>query len=143
MFEALSEPLVKALIDTGTDAKFQPPNSISIHGKKISGMAAYLKSDSILCHGTLLVATNLTRLGALLRNPRFQVTTLRRELGEVDIREIAEAVKRSYQGRVNRFIKTSPSAEELRLAAHLKRTKYCTNSWNKLGSICRPIDLNR
>ncbi|MDH5704195.1 MAG: lipoate--protein ligase family protein [Aigarchaeota archaeon] len=141
MFEALSEPLVEALTDTGADAKFQPPSSINVHGKKISGMAAYLKSDSILCHGTLLVTTNLMHLEALLRNPRFQVTTLQRELGEVDIREVAEAVKRSYEARVNRFNKTTPSAEELRLATHLIRTKYCTDGWNKLGSICRPIDI--
>ncbi|MFB0569692.1 MAG: biotin/lipoate A/B protein ligase family protein [Nitrososphaeria archaeon] len=141
MFHALSEPLVEALTDAGADAKFQPPNSINVHGRKISGMAAYLRSDSILCHGTLLVTTNLTRLEALLRNPRFQMTTLQRELGEVDIREIAEAVKRSYEARVDRFITTSPSAEELRLASYLKKSKYCTDSWNKLGSICRPIDL--
>ncbi len=132
MFEALSEPLVKALTDIGADAKFQSPNSINVEGSKICGMAAYLKSNSVLCHGTLLVTTNLTRLEALLRNPRFQVTTLQKELGEVGTREVADAVKRSYEARVNRFNKATPSTEELTLATRLKRSKYCTDRWNSL-----------
>jgi len=141
MFEALSEPLVKALTDVGADAKFQSPNSINVDGSKICGMAAYLKSNSVLCHGTLLVTTNLTRLEALLRNPKFQVTTLQKEVGEVGTREVADAVKRSYEARVNRFDKATPSAEELRLATRLRGSKYCTARWNSLGSIRRPIDL--
>lgn len=142
MFEAVSNPLVEALRETGADATFQAPNSITLRGKKISGMAAYLKSRSILCHGTMLVTTDLTRLEALLRYPRFEVTTLERELGRVDIGEVREAVRRSFAGRASGLREMSPSDEELRLAILLKRTKYSTARWSRTGSTDRALDTN-
>jgi len=135
MFEVVSKPLVEALREIGADAKFQAPNSISVQGKKISGMAAYLKSKAALCHGTLLVTTDLVRLEALLRNLKHDVTTLEREIGRVDIREVEGAVKRSYQRSANGLKKGNPSEEELKLATVLKRNKYAAARWNRLGVI--------
>jgi len=80
VFEVFSYPILEGIRTLGIRAEFKPPNSIFIDDKKISGMAAYIKRESILCHGTLLVNTNLNILTSVLKLMKTKVTTLQHEL---------------------------------------------------------------
>jgi len=80
VFKAFSSPILEGIKILGIKAEFKPPNSIFINDKKISGMAAYIKRESILCHGTLLVNTNLNILTSVLKLMKTKVTTLQHEL---------------------------------------------------------------
>ncbi|MEJ2249763.1 MAG: biotin/lipoate A/B protein ligase family protein [Candidatus Lokiarchaeota archaeon] len=63
---SLMQIIVNALTLSNLDCLIQPPNSITINGKKISGSAQIFKGNSVLHHGTLLVNTNLQKLTELL-----------------------------------------------------------------------------
>ncbi|MFX1478748.1 MAG: biotin/lipoate A/B protein ligase family protein [Promethearchaeota archaeon] len=58
--------IANALTLFNFDCLVQPPNSITIDGRKISGSALIFKGNSVLHHGTLLVHTNLQKLTELL-----------------------------------------------------------------------------
>jgi lipoate---protein ligase len=64
--KSLMQIIVNALTLSKLDCLIQPPNSITINGKKISGSAQIFKGNSVLHHGTLLVNTNLQKLTELL-----------------------------------------------------------------------------
>ncbi|MDA4128041.1 MAG: lipoate--protein ligase family protein [Thaumarchaeota archaeon] len=59
VFEGTADIVTKALSRCGVDSRFDPPNRIWNGDGKISGMAAYLSRDGVLCHGTLLTHADL------------------------------------------------------------------------------------
>jgi len=51
----------------GLRVTFMPPNRLEASGRKVGGIAAYIKSDTALVHGTLLVNADLRSLMAAIR----------------------------------------------------------------------------
>lgn len=69
VFRAFAGIVVGALERCGVGGEFNPPNSISTGGGKVSGLAAYMSNRGVLCHGTLLVAADLEEV-ARVTTPR-------------------------------------------------------------------------
>jgi lipoate---protein ligase len=67
VFESFAGVVVAALADNGFQARFSPPNGVSGRGGKVSGMAAYISRESVLCHGTLLHHADLEKVQRLTR----------------------------------------------------------------------------
>jgi lipoate-protein ligase A len=132
LFEVFAEPILHGINNLGVQAKFKPTNSIFINGKKISGMAAYVKKNSVLCHGTLLVNTNLDILTSVLRRIKVEVTTLQHSLGEqISMADVEKAIKNSFTDLYSAKVeKGALLAEELKLIKELNEKKYSTSEWN-------------
>jgi len=76
VFASFAGILVRALAGCGLDCRFVAPNSVADARGKVSGMAAFLSREGILCHGTLLVSADLDEVERLTK-PR-PVTVERR-----------------------------------------------------------------
>ena len=59
--------VVRALSEMGVPAKFEGRNDITVGGKKISGLAQYVKHGRICSHGSLLYDADLDMLTRVLR----------------------------------------------------------------------------
>jgi lipoate---protein ligase len=67
VFLSFAATVVRALADCSVDCIFEPPNRIVTAEGKISGMAAYLSNEGVICHGTLLISADLEEVEALTR----------------------------------------------------------------------------
>ena len=64
--EKIAGPVVKALNALGIPAKLEGRNDILTDGKKVSGIAQYIRHDRICTHGSLLYDTDLEMLTRVL-----------------------------------------------------------------------------
>ena len=67
VFEAFAGVVARALEGCGVEAEFRPPNSLATVDGKVSGMAAYVSREAVLCHGTLLMSADLELVRRLTR----------------------------------------------------------------------------
>jgi len=65
-FPALYQPVLEGLKQLGIDVQTSERNDFRVSGKKISGSAQYMRRDTTLFHGTLLVNSDLDRIHRLL-----------------------------------------------------------------------------
>ncbi len=65
----IGETMARALRDLGLAASFQPPNSLSVGGRKISGAAATSVGRAFLHQGTLLLRNEIAEMSAALGAP--------------------------------------------------------------------------
>ncbi len=61
------ETIIMTAKDLGINAVFTGKNDIAVQGKKFSGNAFYFGEEGYYHHGTILVSTDLTRLGHYLQ----------------------------------------------------------------------------
>jgi lipoate-protein ligase A len=66
-FKKFTAPVIHALVEMGIPAELGSRNDILVEGRKISGNAIYSTKAGILCHGTLLFDTDLSRLEEALK----------------------------------------------------------------------------
>ncbi|MFB0543616.1 MAG: biotin/lipoate A/B protein ligase family protein [Candidatus Bathyarchaeia archaeon] len=93
IFERFSSPVLEALRGLGVKAEFRAPNAICLGGGKVSGMAMYIKRRSILCHGTLLIDSDLYLLKLVLSWLKDSVTNLNDEApSRVSVEGVMEAI---------------------------------------------------
>lgn len=132
VYRVFSNPIVESIRRSGIKAEFEPPNSIFVADKKISGMAAYIKRESILCHGTLLINTNLSTLTSVLKLMKTKVTTLQRELGTlISVASVKKAIITSFEATYGMRVKQGKlSKEESMIIKQLYEKKYATEEWN-------------
>ena len=132
VFKVCSSPILEGIKALGIRAKFKPPNSIFVDDKKISGMAAYVKRESILCHGTLLVNTDLNILTSVLKPVKTKVTTLQRELDmQISMARIKSAIITGFNSVYNMKVKQGKlSRDEVGIIKRLYENKYATEEWN-------------
>lgn len=64
---ALSFPVTDLLDSLGVPWLWEPPNNIYVLGRKISGAAQWRSGKRLLHHGTLLINTDLEKMGQLLK----------------------------------------------------------------------------
>jgi len=132
VFKVFSKPILEGIRALGIGAEFKPPNSIFVGNKKISGMAAYVKREAILCHGTLLVKTDLNILTEVLKPVKTKVTTLQQELGrQISMARIKRAILTGFDSVYDMKVKQGRlSREEVEIVKRLYRNKYATEEWN-------------
>jgi lipoate-protein ligase A len=131
IFRVFSQPILESIKALGIKAEFNPPNSIFVNDKKISGMAAYVKTETILCHGTLLVSTDLSVLTNVLKTVKNKVTTLQQELGKrIPLTHVKKAIVKGFNIYGIRIERGNLSRDEISLVKKLYREKYATEEWN-------------
>jgi len=65
--DMLAETLVAALNGMGVPAKSEGRNDVTVDGKKVSGMAQYVRNDRVCSHCSLLYDTDLETLSHVLK----------------------------------------------------------------------------
>ena len=107
--EWLAGPVKTALARYGAQASLEGRNDITIDGKKISGLAQYIKDGYICSHGSLLFKTDLEKLARCLTADREKFTTkavasVRARVANIsdyialqDLRSFREALIEAYE----------------------------------------------
>lgn len=143
-FAKLSQGVIEGLKLLGAPVRFEPPNSIQVNRRKISGGAGALKSGFVFNHCSILVSSDLERLLEVLsssensveepcvRSVRKVVSTLSIELGrELTITEVKDSLRRGFEEAfVIRLAEGRTTIEEQALAEKLYSEKYSTEAWN-------------
>lgn len=143
-FEVAASAVVAGLRGMGVEARFVPVNDISVGEQKISGLAGTLTRDALLYHGCLLVSSDLSVLGEVLkparekleskavRSVRKRVTTLEELAGApVDLEEVKDAITAGVRDVFEADIeRAEPDEWETEKARILFETKYTTEAWN-------------
>jgi len=71
----LAGPVITTLKHYGVNASLEGRNDISIYGKKVSGLAQYIRGGYICSHGSLLFSTDLEKLTRCLTVDREKFKT--------------------------------------------------------------------
>ncbi|MDG7022371.1 MAG: lipoate--protein ligase family protein, partial [Nitrososphaerota archaeon] len=138
IFRRASAPVLSSLGACGVDARLDPPNSLVTVEGKISGMAAYVSRNGLVCHGTLLVSADLARVKALTTPSPEKLE--RRYARSRDVRTANSLV--AADSFIRTFVKTladetkltiargRPDERERRLAEELLEAKYGDERWS-------------
>ena len=138
-YRMICEPVVKALINLGLDARFVPLNDIVIgNGVKVSGNAQTRRNNAMLQHGTILLEVDPEKMFSVLKVPsekmkdkiiadvKKRVTGIGRPFNEV-----AMALKSSFSDAFDcRFFPDNLQPDEYSKIDSLIREKYSLDSWN-------------
>jgi len=142
VFSGFADTLVRALAECSISCRYDPPNRIVNNHGKVSGMAAYMSSAGVICHGTLLMDADLKEVEELTTPIAVRAKACYPRSRKVDVANCG--VER------NRFVKAlmvatdfdyaadTISEEERALALRLSAKKYVSDRWN-LGD---PFSLN-
>ena len=142
VFGRFAEKVVDALRSRSVGAHFDPPNRIMNDDGKISGMAAYISANAVVCHGTLLVNADLEQADTLTR-PSLAQTDRRYARSSpariancgIGKREFTDAMASvAAPGAVSDSLRK----EEGELTRTLLNGRYLKDAWN-LGD---PFDLD-
>lgn len=136
VFRMSASVIVEALRRLGIEARLEEPNRIVTDEGKVSGMAAYLSRERVLCHGTLLLGADLEEAAMLTRPKKVQLDpkyvrsreTRMANLGVKEssfIKRLWEVLDENSEGKCEL---DDPSEDELQLASKL--TKYRDANWN-------------
>lgn len=136
VFRTSASIIVEVLRRLGIQARLEEPNRIVTEEGKVSGMAAYLSRERVLCHGTLLLRANLEEASALTSPKRIQidpkyVRSREARMANLGIKE-SSFIKGLWEVLQDGSDEDSGldelSGEELQLAERL--TKYRDREWN-------------
>jgi len=85
-----------------------------------------------LCHGTLLVNTDLNRLTSVLKLVKNKVTNLQRELDtQIPMAQLKRAIIIGFNSLHNIKVNQGKlSRNEIRIIKRLYENKYATEEWN-------------
>jgi lipoate-protein ligase A len=136
VFKMSASIIVEVLRRLGIKAHFDEPNRIVTDEGKVSGMAAYLSRERLLCHGTLLLGANLEEAAMLTTPKKVQldakyVRSRETRIANLGIKEnsfirgLWEVLDESSGGKGGL---DDLGEEELQLASKL--TKYRDANWN-------------
>jgi len=138
IFRGASRPLLASLAAAGVEAWLDPPNRILTKEGKISGMAAYVSRRGFLCHGTLLVGADLTRVKALttpspeaLEKRYTRSRDARTANAALDVDSFIHTFIRTLADETKLAMETgSPDEPERALMKELLDARYCKDEWN-------------
>jgi len=151
LYGALLGPIAAAVRGLGFGATASD-RDVTIRGRKVSGVAAWLGRDARLVHATLLVDADLVLLGRVLDGPgdpgnprwertksrRVRVTCLARELATLEGRNVTTvlagvdaAVVRALAGDDAQT--GAPTDDERALAGQLVQERYGRTAWHGQG----------
>ncbi|MEN6435635.1 MAG: lipoate--protein ligase [Anaerolineaceae bacterium] len=140
-FRAFSQPMADALNQLGLNVEFSGRNDLILDGKKISGVAQYIKSGRVLHHGTLLFNSNLNVLSNVLnvsnkkieskgvKSVRSRVTNISDYLPGVTMDEFKKHLEKTFidELKLERYEFTE---KDIAAIKELRKTKYSTWEWN-------------
>lgn len=143
-FMILSKWILEGLRLLGASARYEPPNSIEVNGRKIAGGAGAVKSGFVFHHCSILISSDLKMLSEVLnsckdsvgkpgvRSVRKDVSTLSVELGrELSFAEVKDSLRKSFEKDfMVRLADGETTEEERALAEKLHDEKYSTETWN-------------
>jgi lipoate-protein ligase A len=143
VYNAVAQAVIEGLKILGVSAEFESPSSIRIGDFKISGLAGAIKWGAVLCHGSLLVDSNLKILEEVLAvdtgcveskyvtSVRRKVITLSTHLKRsVSVQEVKEALKLGFENCfLIRLVPGKLTEEELYFARKLCKEKY-SQKWS-------------
>jgi lipoate-protein ligase A len=134
VFASFASIVVEALAACSVPTRFAPPNRIeNPEGRKVSGMAAYISKDGVVCHGTLLLNADLdeatrvstpSRLVVERKYPRSNFTKIANTGAERDVfvRSILLVAELEWR-------REGMTEEEAELTRELRK-KYARSDWN-------------
>jgi lipoate---protein ligase len=141
-YGVLCSALVVGFQALGVPAEFKPINDILVRGKKISGNAQTRRFGGILQHGTLLCEVDPHRMFTLLKVPNEKirdkliagveerVTSIGREMGEVDRERVTAAMVAGFAQVLDIELEAGElTTEELALAEKLRKERYESDAW--------------
>lgn len=131
-YDILKDVLVSTLNSLGLKNITTASNEVLVNDRKVSGMAGSLTKYSLLCHSTLLVSSDLTKLRSSLRRLKKEVTTLSSEVGYyTTIEEVyTYLIKSLNEVFLWRIFIDDLTVDEVKLAEELYLSKYLRDSWN-------------
>jgi lipoate-protein ligase A len=141
--------ILSALKAFGIEPSFAPPNAIQVLGKKIAGGAAWISSQTVLWHASILISTNTKTLNHALSPSRTSPETcfVRSKWQEVTtLQEITGkstnmvAVKRELIKACERHLGSELSPTQLTekvtgAMMRLLAEKYSRDDWNLHGHL--------
>ncbi len=137
IFRMSSSVIVEALSRLGVRAWLEEPNKICTIEGKVSGMAAFLTKERLLCHGTLLLNADLSEAQLLttpsgegvakryVRSAHTPIANLGIDRGSFVV-NLREVLSRDLGGF---SVASGPEKNEIDMAEQL-RAKYMSQSWN-------------
>lgn len=141
-FPKYAKPIILYLRSLGLQAEVVGKSNICLDGMKISGNAASVHRNRSLHHGTLLFDTDIHRLNHLLRIPqlklqskavaslRTEVTTIKRQLPEIDEEMFFEGLKSFVLEYFNVSEERDFNDDEMESIRKLAAEKYASFEWN-------------
>lgn len=142
-FPTLYQPVLEGLRQLGIDVQTSERNDFRVEGKKISGSAQYMRRDTTLFHGTLLVDSDLDRIHRLLdreteiiyeTHAAHSVPSPVLNLSQVVEVESTEEFLRQWVEAVGRICPVEPlmlGQEWIEKAEKLAKEKYRSWEWNR------------
>ena len=137
-YELICEPVVLCMNRLGYNAKYVPLNDIVIDNKKVSGNAQTRKNNTLLQHGTILLAVDIEKMFSMLKVPsekikdkmiddvKARVTGINRSFEEV-----ASNLKESFAEIFGAEIITyTLSSKEKKDTEKFVIEKYSSRQWN-------------
>ena len=137
-YELICEPVVVCLNRLGYNAKYVPLNDIVVENKKVSGNAQTRKNNTLLQHGTILLAVDIEKMFSMLKVPsekikdkmikdvKARVTGINRSFEEV-----ATNLKESFAEIFGaQIIKDTLNSKEKEDTEKLVIEKYSSRQWN-------------
>ncbi len=137
-FELICEPVVLCLNRLGYNAKYVPLNDIVVDNKKVSGNAQTRKNNTLLQHGTILLAVDVEKMFSMLKVPsekikdkmindvKARVTGISRSFEEV-ARNLEESFAEIFGAQI---MIDALSSKEKKDTEKLVIDKYSSRQWN-------------
>ena len=135
----LAEPIIAALGRYGVSASLEGRNDVVIEGKKISGMAQYIREGYVCSHCSLLFSTDLEKLTRSLSvdrekfktkaiaSTRARVANISDHIDEKDLQSFRNALITSATQKVSS--RAGFSEAESAAIAEIMREKYLNPEW--------------
>lgn len=142
-FQRYTDPIIDALTEFGVHARFEGRNDLTVGGRKISGNAQHIHRDRVLHHGTLLYASQLSKLTEALKvneakfedkavkSVRSRVTNIIEHMDQpVEIEVFMERFMDHMISRLEDARRYSWTEQDLEAIEHLRQEKYGNWDWN-------------
>lgn len=134
VFSASADTVVRALAGCSVSCRYDPPNRIVNDRGKVSGMAAYMSSAGVICHGTLLVNADLEEVGELTRPAAARAEERYPRSRHAEVANCGVERDRFVKALMTAadldYAPDSLTEEERALASRLFAERYSTYRWN-------------
>ena len=137
-YEVICEPVVLCMNRLGYNAKYVPLNDIVVDNKKVSGNAQTRKNNTLLQHGTILLAVDIEKMFSMLKVPSEKIKD--KMINDVKARvtginrsfeEVASNLKESFAEIFGAEIITDTlSSKEKKDTEKFVIEKYSSRQWN-------------
>jgi lipoate-protein ligase A len=134
-------PIVRALSRMGLDARLEGRNDIMLGGGKISGLAQYVKKNTLCTHGSLLYDADLDALSRVLRVDEDKIRSKALRSARSRVTNVASHMDVpmtfvEFWNELKKFLFTPPGVTEYVLTERdivqietIRREKYASPDW--------------